>query len=96
MLVVCHQEQVIVIFGKLLHVVVVVESGNSLCNIESVGVENSCKVFHERYQQCVVVNVQVLKVEVNARKSVLFALVGKLVYQCHSLFGVAHDASDGF
>ena len=71
MFVISHEKEVVVVFSQFRHIVVVIESSDGLCHIETLGMEDLRKILHQSYQQCIIIDIQFLQVKIDAGKAVL-------------------------
>ena len=93
-LIISHKEEIIIIFSKFLHVIILIEWCNSLRYIESICMENTCKILHKCDEKGVIIDVQFLQVEVDTSKTVTLTSCNQLIDHPHSLRTIAHNASD--
>ena len=95
-LVVRHQEEIVVVLGELLQVVVFIEWSHILGNIESFLMEDCRQFAHKGGEQGVVVQLQVFQVDVDSAEIVLTAGSENFFRKQFSLACILHDSADGF
>ena len=96
MLVVGHEEEVVVVTDELGHVVVLVQRCHILSDIHVVVVEDTVELGHEVGEQGIVVDVEFLQVDVDTLEVVFMAGLHQTVDEQLALGLVPHDAADGF